>query len=118
MQVLYEFLQDRITTNRFRLVECGFGSFAGVRIRSYWRSDSARKQHDNAPNKHDKTKTRFSGNSEVHETKVNEDFSSSSFVATRSSLEDMELETRALTEPLPTNQQVQCVVYQFLRYDP
>ncbi|KAF5480011.1 hypothetical protein F2P56_000787 [Juglans regia] len=28
-----------------------------------------------------------------------------SFVATRSSLEDMELETRALTEPLPTNQQ-------------
>lgn len=32
-----------------------------------------------------------------------------SFVATRSSLEDMELETRALTEPLPTNQQVQCI---------
>lgn len=30
---------------------------------------------------------------------------SSHFVATRSSLEDMELETRALTEPLPTNQQ-------------
>ncbi|XP_059623197.1 DNA repair protein RAD4 [Cornus florida] len=29
----------------------------------------------------------------------------SSFVATRTSLEDMELETRALTEPLPTNQQ-------------
>ncbi|KAK0598443.1 hypothetical protein LWI29_034755 [Acer saccharum] len=29
----------------------------------------------------------------------------SSSVATRSSLEDMELETRALTEPLPTNQQ-------------
>lgn len=29
-----------------------------------------------------------------------------SFVATRNSLEDMELETRALTEPLPTNQQV------------
>ncbi|KAK4366920.1 hypothetical protein RND71_014800 [Anisodus tanguticus] len=28
-----------------------------------------------------------------------------SFAATRSSLEDMELETRALTEPLPTNQQ-------------
>ncbi|KAK4417075.1 DNA repair protein [Sesamum alatum] len=28
-----------------------------------------------------------------------------SFVSTRSSLEDMELETRALTEPLPTNQQ-------------
>ncbi|KAJ8761168.1 hypothetical protein K2173_001224 [Erythroxylum novogranatense] len=28
-----------------------------------------------------------------------------SFVGTRSSLEDMELETRALTEPLPTNQQ-------------
>ncbi|CAK9175615.1 unnamed protein product [Ilex paraguariensis] len=28
-----------------------------------------------------------------------------SFVATRASLEDMELETRALTEPLPTNQQ-------------
>ncbi|KAH1131022.1 hypothetical protein J1N35_002400 [Gossypium stocksii] len=28
-----------------------------------------------------------------------------SFVATRNSLEDMELETRALTEPLPTNQQ-------------
>ncbi|XP_071915428.1 DNA repair protein RAD4-like isoform X1 [Coffea arabica] len=28
-----------------------------------------------------------------------------SFSATRSSLEDMELETRALTEPLPTNQQ-------------
>lgn len=28
------------------------------------------------------------------------------FVATRDSLEDMELETRALTEPLPTNQQV------------
>ncbi|MCD7451678.1 hypothetical protein HAX54_012999 [Datura stramonium] len=28
-----------------------------------------------------------------------------SFTATRSSLEDMELETRALTEPLPTNQQ-------------
>lgn len=26
--------------------------------------------------------------------------------ATRNSLEDMELETRALTEPLPTNQQV------------
>lgn len=29
-----------------------------------------------------------------------------SFVASRNSLEDMELETRALTEPLPTNQQV------------
>lgn len=29
-----------------------------------------------------------------------------SFVPTRSSLEDIELETRALTEPLPTNQQV------------
>ncbi|XVF71396.1 hypothetical protein PTKIN_Ptkin12aG0034100 [Pterospermum kingtungense] len=29
----------------------------------------------------------------------------SSYVATRNSLEDMELETRALTEPLPTNQQ-------------
>lgn len=29
-----------------------------------------------------------------------------SSVSTRSSLEDMELETRALTEPLPTNQQV------------
>ncbi|CAI0548179.1 unnamed protein product, partial [Linum tenue] len=29
-----------------------------------------------------------------------------SFVASRDSLEDMELETRALTEPLPTNQQV------------
>lgn len=28
------------------------------------------------------------------------------FIASRSSLEDMELETRALTEPLPTNQQV------------
>lgn len=28
------------------------------------------------------------------------------FPSTRSSLEDMELETRALTEPLPTNQQV------------
>lgn len=28
-------------------------------------------------------------------------------VASRGSLEDMELETRALTEPLPTNQQVQ-----------
>ena len=28
------------------------------------------------------------------------------FVATRSSIEDLELETRALTEPLPTNQQV------------
>lgn len=27
-------------------------------------------------------------------------------VATRNTLEDMELETRALTEPLPTNQQV------------
>lgn len=30
----------------------------------------------------------------------------SSSVTTRNSLEDMELETRALTEPLPTNQQV------------
>ncbi|KAI4307652.1 hypothetical protein L6164_030818 [Bauhinia variegata] len=30
---------------------------------------------------------------------------SNSFVPTRSSLEDIELETRALTEPLPTNQQ-------------
>lgn len=29
-----------------------------------------------------------------------------SFSSTRSFLEDMELETRALTEPLPTNQQV------------
>lgn len=29
-----------------------------------------------------------------------------SFVPTRSSIEDVELETRALTEPLPTNQQV------------
>lgn len=29
-----------------------------------------------------------------------------SFLPTRSSLEDIELETRALTEPLPTNQQV------------
>ena len=27
-------------------------------------------------------------------------------ISTRNSLEDMELETRALTEPLPTNQQV------------
>lgn len=33
--------------------------------------------------------------------------SGKSFVASRSSLEDMELETRALTEPLPTNQQVE-----------
>lgn len=32
---------------------------------------------------------------------------SNSFVASRSSLEDVELETRALTEPLPTNQQVE-----------
>ena len=31
---------------------------------------------------------------------------SDSFVPTRSSLEDIELETRALTEPLPTNQLV------------
>lgn len=31
---------------------------------------------------------------------------SDSFVPTRSSIEDIELETRALTEPLPTNQQV------------
>lgn len=31
----------------------------------------------------------------------------SSVVMTRSSLEDKELETRALSEPLPTNQQVQ-----------
>jgi len=29
-----------------------------------------------------------------------------SFVPTRNSIEDVELETRALTEPLPTNQQV------------
>ena len=35
-----------------------------------------------------------------------------SFSATRSSLEDMELETRALTEPLPTNQQA-CPKYMF-----
>lgn len=33
-------------------------------------------------------------------------FSRSFEIATRNSLEDMELETRALTEPLPTNQQV------------
>ncbi|XP_065849106.1 DNA repair protein RAD4 isoform X2 [Euphorbia lathyris] len=69
-------------------------------------------QHDNASNKHEKIKTNFSGKSgsfggsEVSVTKVNGDFSGrNSFVATRSSLEDMELETRALTEPLPTNQQ-------------
>lgn len=35
-----------------------------------------------------------------------EAFARSSFVATRSMLEDIELEIRALTEPLPTNQQV------------
>lgn len=39
-----------------------------------------------------------------------------SFVPTRSSLEDIELETRALTEPLPTNQQVVTKVT-FSRYD-
>lgn len=31
----------------------------------------------------------------------------------RSSLEDMELETRALTEPLPTNQLV-CIILQYI----
>ncbi|KAF7816466.1 DNA repair protein RAD4 isoform X1 [Senna tora] len=34
-----------------------------------------------------------------------ESSTSNSFIPTRSSLEDIELETRALTEPLPTNQQ-------------
>ncbi|OIT33130.1 dna repair protein rad4 [Nicotiana attenuata] len=38
-------------------------------------------------------------------TKIAEFSRRNSFIATRSSLEDMELETRALTEPLPTNQQ-------------
>jgi hypothetical protein len=36
---------------------------------------------------------------------------SNSFAASRSALEDMELETRALTEPLPTNQQVRVNCY-------
>lgn len=35
----------------------------------------------------------------------------SSSVASRHSLEDMELETRALTEPLPTNQQVKSAMF-------
>lgn len=38
--------------------------------------------------------------------KVSEEYGRNSFATSRSSLEDMELETRALTEPLPTNQQV------------
>lgn len=45
-------------------------------------------------------------------------FSRSFEIATRNSLEDMELETRALTEPLPTNQQVvnwYIIIYIFQR---
>lgn len=40
------------------------------------------------------------------EKKAVESSMGNTFASTRSSLEDMELETRALTEPLPTNQQV------------
>ncbi|KAK6125882.1 hypothetical protein DH2020_040370 [Rehmannia glutinosa] len=39
------------------------------------------------------------------EKKATESFMRNSFASTRGSLEDMELETRALIEPLPTNQQ-------------
>ncbi|KAI3451288.1 hypothetical protein Pfo_007953 [Paulownia fortunei] len=42
---------------------------------------------------------------ECREKKAVESPMRNSFASTRSSLEDMELETRALTEPLPTNQQ-------------
>ncbi|KAG8383653.1 hypothetical protein BUALT_Bualt04G0036300 [Buddleja alternifolia] len=42
---------------------------------------------------------------EFREKKAAESSMRNSFGPTRSSLEDMELETRALTEPLPTNQQ-------------
>lgn len=41
-----------------------------------------------------------------NQTMSAESSKSNSFVPTRGSLEDIEFETRALTEPLPTNQQV------------
>ena len=44
-------------------------------------------------------------------SEVLHDSGRSSFFATRNSLEDMELETRALTEPLPTNQ---LVIHQYI----
>lgn len=44
--------------------------------------------------------------SEIRDVKVVRPPIRNGFSSTRSSLEDMELETRALTEPLPTNQQV------------
>lgn len=46
------------------------------------------------------------GNLAGHSGHNVESSAKSSCVASRNSLEDMELETRALTEPLPTNQQV------------
>ena len=45
--------------------------------------------------------------SKDHGKKIEIEYSlKTSSTVTRDSLEDMELETRALTEPLPTNQQV------------
>lgn len=43
---------------------------------------------------------------EYSEKRYSQSSSRASIAASRSDLEDMELETRALTEPLPTNQQV------------
>lgn len=45
------------------------------------------------------------GSSSGHEQAKSLNISDRAVIATRNSLEDMELETRALTEPLPTNQQ-------------
>lgn len=46
------------------------------------------------------------GSSSGHEQAKSLNISDRAVIATRNSLEDMELETKALTEPLPTNQQV------------
>lgn len=59
------------------------------------------------------------GESEECSDKVAVSLMKNSVEASRSSLEDMELETRALTEPLPTNQQVlrNFTLFQFRFFD-
>lgn len=64
-------------------------------------------QHETTAHEPDKLKACKASSSEnAHGNQINmESMTHDSLAATRSSLEDMELQTRALTEPLPTNQQ-------------
>ncbi|XP_039027262.1 DNA repair protein RAD4 isoform X2 [Hibiscus syriacus] len=70
-----------------------------IKASEYSGEDSC-SNHVNLPERSgQETSKEFSSKVEVESSVKN------SIVATRNSLEDMELETRALTEPLPTNQQ-------------